>query len=90
MFPNCTSLVTAPELPATTLTPHCYEHMFNGCNKINYIKMRATDISASNCLTNWVYNVANNGTFIKHPNMNSLSTGKNGIPNGWSVQNASI
>lgn len=58
--------------------------------------MLATDIStpifisAPNCLYGWVSEVAKNGIFIKHPNMNSLSTGSSGIPNGWSVQNASI
>jgi len=28
MFYKCTSLVTAPELPATTLEESCYESMF--------------------------------------------------------------
>ena len=28
MFLDCTSLTTAPELPATTLTPDCYANMF--------------------------------------------------------------
>jgi hypothetical protein len=90
MFWNCKSLVIAPELPATTLADKCYFQMFSGCTSLNHIKMLATDISASHCLYRWVYNVASTGTFIKHPNMNSLSTGENGIPNGWSVQNASI
>ncbi len=31
MFKNCTSLETAPALPATTLTESCYEGMFSGC-----------------------------------------------------------
>ncbi len=34
LFCGCTSLVTAPELPATTLAPGCYEHMFNGCTSL--------------------------------------------------------
>ena len=88
MFRDCTSLTTAPELPATTLTILCYEYMFNGCTKLNYIKMLATNIRAFGCLYNWVNGVANTGTFIKHPNMTSLSTGNSGIPKGWTVQNA--
>jgi hypothetical protein len=31
MFRGCSSLVTAPELPATTLTVGCYNNMFNDC-----------------------------------------------------------
>jgi len=31
MFEDCTSLTTAPELPATTLANYCYQYMFNGC-----------------------------------------------------------
>jgi hypothetical protein len=60
--------------------------MFNGCIKLNYIKMLATDVSASGCLSTWVYNVSSTGTFVKHPNMTSLPTGKNGIPSGWTVK----
>ena len=31
MFSGCTSLASAPALPATTLAVSCYEYMFNGC-----------------------------------------------------------
>ena len=34
MFHNCTSLVEAPELPATTLADGCYEYMFEGCTSL--------------------------------------------------------
>ena len=86
MFFGCTSLTTAPELPATALTTYCYYYMFCGCSKLNYIKMLATDISASNCLGYWVSNVASTGTFVKNPNA-SLPTGASGIPSGWTVVN---
>lgn len=85
MFSGCTSLTTPPELSATTLSNFCYQNMFYGCTKLNYIKMLATDISATSCLNNWVYNVASSGTFVKHPDMTSLPTGVNGIPNGWTT-----
>ena len=85
MFSNCSSLTTAPELPATTLVDNCYMDMFNGCSKLNYIKMLATDISARDCLYNWVENVSPTGTFVKNPNMTSLPTGTDGIPEGWTV-----
>lgn len=34
MFKDCTSLTTAPELPATTLSNNCYRGMFNGCTSL--------------------------------------------------------
>ena len=34
LFENCTSLVTAPILPATTLTEECYCSMFKGCDSL--------------------------------------------------------
>ena len=89
MFQNCTSLTTAPELPATTsLNRYCYQAMFMGCTSLNYIKCLATDISATNCTQGWVSGVASTGTFVKNPNMTSWTTGVDGIPSGWTVQDA--
>ena len=88
MFQGCTSLTTAPELPATALATGCYNAMFSGCSKLNYIKAMFTDISAQNCLTNWLNSVSPTGTFVK----NSAATWTNeqvGIPTGWTVQTAS-
>ena len=34
MFNGCSSLTTAPELPATTLANYCYVCMFTGCSKL--------------------------------------------------------
>ena len=60
--------------------------MFNGCTNLNYIKMLATDISATDCLYNWVIEVSSTGTFVKDPNMASLQTGYYGIKNDWTDQ----
>lgn len=87
MFAGCTSLTVAPELPATTLIRECYRHMFEYCKKLNYIKMLATDISASRCLYGWVFGVSSTGTFVKNPAMTTLPTGSSGIPSGWTVVN---
>ena len=86
MFYGCTNLTTAPQLPATTLAEYCYDYMFYGCSKLNKITMLATDISATNCLYEWVGKVASSGTFIKNAAMTSLPSGENGIPNGWTIQ----
>ena len=87
MFYGCTNLTTAPELPATILAEQCYYSMFNGCSSLNKITMLATDINAYQCLVRWVEGVASNGTFVKNAAMTSLSSGRNGIPEGWTVQN---
>ena len=34
MFRDCTSLVNAPQLPATTMIEGCYEYMFQGCTSL--------------------------------------------------------
>jgi hypothetical protein len=34
MFRNCTSLTTAPELPATMLASNCYNGMFYDCTSL--------------------------------------------------------
>ena len=86
MFNGCTSLTTAPELPATTLVDNCYWFMFNGCTSLSAITCLATDISATDCTTGWVNGVASTGTFTKNATMSGWTTGDNGIPSGWTVE----
>ena len=88
MFEGCTNLATAPELPATTLAEYCYGNMFYGCTSLNYIKCLATDISATDCTGDWLRNTSATGTFVKAASMNDWTTGNNGIPTNWTVQNA--
>ena len=84
MFNNCTSLETAPELPATTLADSCYYGMFYGCTSLNYIKMLATDISATDCLGSWVDGVSETGTFVKSKDATWDESGV--VPEGWTVE----
>lgn len=88
MFKGCTSLISAPILPATNLTEGCYSHMFHNCESLNYIKMLATDISASDCLYRWVDDVAPAGTFVKNSSATWDVLGDNGIPEGWTIEYA--
>ena len=93
MFYGCTSLTTAPELPATTLVDHCYYEMFQNCTNLRNIIVLATDISAGDCLTDWVSGVASSGTFTKAASLiqgsetGQIPTGTSGIPEGWTVVN---
>lgn len=86
MFNGCTLLTTAPALPAETLVAECYYEMFEDCTNLSSITMLATDISASNCLYNWVDGVSSSGTFYKNSEATWTTTGASGIPTGWTVQ----
>ena len=82
MFYGCNSLTTAPELPAKTLAEGCYYNLFDNCTSLNNVTVYADDISALDCTTNWLSNVASSGTFR---NLGSViyPTGASGIPSGW-------
>ena len=88
MFRGCANLTTAPELPTASLVKTCYANMFSGCTNLNYVECLATDISADSCVSNWLKNVASTGTFVKDPSMSSWPSGISGIPNNWTVVNA--
>ena len=93
MFEKCTALTSAPVLPATTLKTTCYAAMFRGCSSLRYIKCLATDISADSCTLGWCgdsnhHQFSSSGTFVKNANMTGWTTGKDGIPSGWTVQKA--
>ena len=78
-------ITSAPDLPATTLTTGCYSKMFFNCSKLNYVKAMFTDISAQDCLTDWLSGVSSTGTFVKNPEATYTKT-QAGIPSGWTVQ----
>lgn len=72
---GCTSLTTAPELPATTLVDNCYDEMFYGCTNLNSIKCLATNNITPFNITNWGVNVAATGTFTKAQSATSWGNG---------------
>ena len=49
MFRGCTSLTTAPALPATTLTEYCYANMFYGCTSLTTAPTLPATTLANNC-----------------------------------------
>ena len=90
MFYGCSALTSAPELPATTLVNRCYSFMFAGCTHLNYVRCLATDISATECTYSWFRSVAATGVFFKASGMENWTTGDNGIPSGWIVEDHDI
>ena len=90
MFQKCTSLTTAPVLPATTLVYYCYHDMFRYCSKLNYIKAMFTTVSGSidSYTGSWAEDVSSTGTFVKNAAATWNVTGIYGIPAGWTVETA--
>ena len=84
MFKGCSALNSAPDLPATTLVDECYASMFEGCTTLSYVFCSAQDISADNCVNNWLQNVAATGSFRKSNLMTAWTLNSpSGIPEGW-------
>ena len=69
MFSNCTSLTTAPTLPAYELVAGCYQNMFYGCSKLSSVTMLANDVSAQDCLFQWLIKA---GTNVQEPQKPTL------------------
>lgn len=73
LFKGQSHLVNHPEegllFPAATLTEGCYAGMFQGCTGLTRVVVNATDISATNCLTEWLsgINAAEFGLVTANP-----------------------
>ena len=89
MFQNCRALTTAPALPATTLTNQCYYWMFKNSTNLSSVTTYATDISASNCLHEWLDSVAATGDFYNMGGA-TYTSGASGIPTGWTEHTPSV
>ena len=55
MFYGCTSLITAPELPATSLESDCYASMFYGCTSLTAAPALPATTLASGCCAAMFY-----------------------------------
>lgn len=95
MFYGCTSLTTAPELPATTLVGDanngCYNQMFYGCSNLEYVKCLATsNMGDGKSTVSWMYNVKSAGTFVSATgDATGWPRNANGIPSGWTIESPS-
>ena len=79
------SSITTSDLLNNKLVLYCYSNMFYGCSSLNNITCLLFKYFNHTVTSNWVSGVASSGTFYKNPNMNSWTTGPNGIPDGWTV-----
>ena len=83
MFIDCTSLTSAPALPATTLAKDCYANMFYECAELNKVEVSFTDWGEGNT-SNWLNGVASTGDFIC-PDGLIKKSGADYIPERWSI-----
>jgi hypothetical protein len=85
MFRLCTSLVNAPVLPATTLAPSCYQYMFEGCTRLNYVNVSFTDWNIyEDSTSGWLNFVSHTGTFECLKDL-PIERGTHNIPEGWEI-----
>ena len=89
MFNGCSSLVTAPKLPAATLADYCYSSIFYDCSSLNSVTCLATDLGQYT-INLWLSNTSSTGTLYCPASMidtwNSRKGQNSGIPEGWTVQ----
>ena len=90
MFYNCQNLVTAPELPATTLGNGCYGYMFNTCVNLTSIRVAFTSWGSNNSqyTLGWTENAGgyvDNPVFYCPSALDATNIGNNGIPSHWTV-----
>jgi hypothetical protein len=57
--------------------------MFSGCTSLNKVTTYANDISANNCIDNWLQDVAPTGTFNNYGTATYTIDSPSGIPVGW-------
>lgn len=96
MFSSCTSLERAPELPATECSnpTDSYSQMFQGCNSLNYVKcmLLNSDENPIYLGPGWISRTVAStvvGTFVKHQDAVWTMDSTGGIPQGWTVVDAS-
>lgn len=86
MFQNCYNITSGPDILATSAsTLYCLGQTFNNCSNLNYIKCMAVGRVGS---TDFSKGVASTGTFVKNANMSDWPSGKDGIPEGWTIIDA--
>ena len=56
LFAGCSSLTSAPELPATTLTTSCYYNMFKNCSSLAEAPALPSTTLANSCYSQMFYN----------------------------------
>jgi len=67
------------------LVNQCYNHMFNACSSLNFIKAAFITEPSSTYTHEWVDGVAATGQFFKGVGADWNVVGVNGVPSGWTI-----
>jgi len=86
MFYHCPNITKLPKLTLLQLTNYAYGNIAAGCTSLNYVYTEMIDISATGCISDWIYNVSPNGDFYCPAEL-TIPTGSSGVPNGWTRHN---
>lgn len=90
MFKGCTSLSSAPDLPATTLMNYCYREMFRGDTKLNSLRVGFSAFTGTGSTADWLFGTSATGTFYCPTALGTNETitrGASNCPAGWTVVN---
>ena len=71
------------------LAAYALKELFSGCTSLAKIKCLLNGGLTGSISKNWLNNVSPTGTFIKHPNA-EWTSGADSIPDGWTVEDATI
>lgn len=83
MFDYCKSLVTAPLLPATTLSYSCYGGMLEGCTALENVYCLAETDNESTI--GWLREASATGTIVVSSNSCLALDTVDGVPTGWTI-----
>ncbi len=86
IFRQCTQLTSVPIFHAATLDERCYQQMLAGCSNLGVVVCLASNISASNCLENWMQGIKSGGTLYTSSEGSSLFIPGTNIPDSWTVE----
>ena len=88
MFYGCKELTDAPTLPAPTLVRTCYDSMFADCSKLSSVTCLARDISAFDCLYNWLDGTDGSiaRTLYVDDSMKDVSSSVWNINDNWTIK----
>lgn len=90
MFRQCSNLLWAPiilnAIPGLS-NRYYYFYMFTGCTNLCYVRLYSNETytQIGNVSTGWLEGVSETGVFEKSSRLTGISSGKNGIPTGWTV-----
>ena len=75
LFKSCANLITAPEMPATTLSERCYSYMYNGCTSL----VKAPSVLPATTLGQYCYDSMFRGctALTEAPEFNAITLASN-------------